>query len=56
MDDNSRLEENIETVRQEMYDADLNGADYDEVLNISNKLDELLNQLRSLRWSTEQKD
>ncbi|MGR9049746.1 Spo0E family sporulation regulatory protein-aspartic acid phosphatase [Halobacillus faecis] len=48
MDDISRLEEIIESVRQEMYDAYTNGADDQEVLNISQKLDKLLNQLHSL--------
>ncbi|WP_406944149.1 Spo0E family sporulation regulatory protein-aspartic acid phosphatase [Halobacillus sp. SY10] len=47
MDDISWLEERIEAVRQEMYDAYLNGADDDEVLKISQKLDKLLNQLQS---------
>ncbi|REJ09084.1 aspartyl-phosphate phosphatase Spo0E family protein [Halobacillus trueperi] len=48
MDDISLLEEKIESVRQEMYDAYLNGADDDDVLHISQKLDKLLNQLHSL--------
>ncbi|MBX0356062.1 aspartyl-phosphate phosphatase Spo0E family protein [Halobacillus sp. Nhm2S1] len=48
MDDISKLEEKIESVRHELYDAYLSGADDEEVLYISQKLDKLLNQLHSL--------
>ncbi|WP_406945739.1 Spo0E family sporulation regulatory protein-aspartic acid phosphatase [Halobacillus sp. SY10] len=48
MDDISQLEKKIESVRQEMYEAYINEADYEEVLNISQRLDKLLNQLSAL--------
>ncbi|WP_081988261.1 aspartyl-phosphate phosphatase Spo0E family protein [Halobacillus sp. BBL2006] len=41
------LEEKIEYTRWKMYEAYLNNTDYQEVLRLSQKLDHLLNQLKS---------
>ncbi|WP_303047418.1 aspartyl-phosphate phosphatase Spo0E family protein [Halobacillus salinus] len=42
------LQQQIETVRSEMYDAYNNSVEYGELVKISQELDELLNQLDKL--------
>lgn len=41
-----KLEEQIEDVRHQMYLAHKNGDAYSRVLKLSQKLDQLLNQLK----------
>ncbi|MGI8314587.1 Spo0E family sporulation regulatory protein-aspartic acid phosphatase [Halobacillus mangrovi] len=47
MNNQSPLEKNIECTRGKMYEAYKNNSDYEEVLRLSQKLDQLLNQLKS---------
>lgn len=49
MDPEAQLEIQIEQVRNSMYLAYKSNATYDEILKISQKLDQLLNDLESLK-------
>ncbi|MCA1022388.1 aspartyl-phosphate phosphatase Spo0E family protein [Halobacillus litoralis] len=44
----SNLNEKIESVRTKMYEAYENGRSYEELLKISQELDDLLNRLEEI--------
>ncbi|MGP4061486.1 aspartyl-phosphate phosphatase Spo0E family protein [Halobacillus sp. H74] len=48
MSNHDFLKKQIEEKRQKMYDAYLNGSDYNNVVKLSQELDSLLNRLSSV--------